>query len=103
MYRRKRYGESQILNCPFCGSLAHSKNKQGVPVCSKHKERELANLKCICGEELEVRESKWGAYFFCINCGNLSFNKGMEANPQIKQNNQEKKEIVIRSDEVDFS
>ena len=97
----KRYGQSRIDNCPFCGKVAVTKNKQGVPVCSSHKDDRLQDLKCVCGEWLEVNEGKWGAYFRCINCGNINFRKAMEMNPQII-NKKEKKEITVTSDQVDF-
>ncbi|MDP7180154.1 MAG: hypothetical protein QF824_02710 [Candidatus Woesearchaeota archaeon] len=80
----KRYGQSRIDNCPFCEKVSTTKNKQGVPVCQNHKENVLKDLKCVCGEWLDLLEGKWGPYFKCINCGNINFNKGLELNPQIK-------------------
>ncbi len=124
----KRYGQSRIENCPFCGKAGVMKNKQGVPVCLKHKDSYLDGLKCVCGEYLEVRSGKFGAYFTCMNCGNVNFKKAMEMNPELMEKaevetNEEKvsdkkesdrvkawdekrrgpkKEIIVRSDELDF-
>ena len=126
MYIPKRYGESKKQNCPFCGKKAITETSQGVPVCLTHKESSL-DLKCICGEWLETKKGKWGPYFTCPQCGNLSFAKAMEANPEFgktiekkelpsettsskqtqarpfyKAEKQTKKETVITSDELDF-
>ncbi|MBU0616016.1 MAG: hypothetical protein KJ601_08060 [Nanoarchaeota archaeon] len=78
MYIPKRYGQSRIDKCPFCEKTAVTKNKQGIPVCAVHKDSELKDIKCACGSWLDVREGKFGPYFFCINCGNISFKKAME-------------------------
>lgn len=127
----KRYGQSRIDNCPFCQKQAVTENVQGVPVCSSHKRDTLQDMKCLCGDWLDVRKGKHGAYFNCIKCGNINFRKGLEMNPdiekrtgQVKTENKkeeppektrseirkdikeekekQKKEIVLRSDEVDF-
>ena len=106
MYIPKRYGQSKVENCPFCGKIGVTKNKQGVPVCQAHKDSTLDSLKCACGEWLDLNEGKWGPYFTCMNCGNINFKKGLEMNPQIKKHNSEKgdksKEITVTSDQVDF-
>ena len=88
----KRYGQSRIENCPFCGKQGVVKNKQGVPVCLKHKDSFLDGLKCVCGEYLDVKAGKWGPYFVCMNCGNINFKKGMGMNPQIKEKTDSKVE-----------
>ncbi len=110
----KKYGQSRIDKCPFCDKTAITQNNQGVPVCSQHKNKELNNLKCFCGEWLDLKISKYGAYFHCMNCGNISFKKGIESNPHIskheivpkkKENKKsliKQKEMIIRSDELDF-
>jgi hypothetical protein len=100
MYIPKRYGQSKVNNCPFCDRQATTQNKQGVPVCIKHKS-EYLDLKCLCGEWLDIRSGKWGPYGVCIRCGNISWSKAMEANPGIRQK-QGKKEITITSDELDL-
>ena len=126
MYIPKRYGESKKQDCPFCGKKAITENSQGVPVCLTHKDASL-DLKCICGEWLDTKKGKWGSYFTCSRCGNLSFAKAMEANPgfrkklenqklpsknnsskqtpikpHYKAEKQSKKETIITSDELDF-
>lgn len=123
MYIPKQYGESQKNNCPFCGKLAVTENHQGVPVCLDHKKQALNDVKCICGEYLDVRKGKFGPYFNCINCGNVSFNKGLSSSSpentpynintaKKKPGNHDseekqkkptpKKETIITSDEVDI-
>lgn len=76
---RKVYGQSQEVNCPFCGGSATSKNEQGLPVCRNHTKAEI-NLKCVCGEYLDVKESKYGTFFLCMNCGSVSAKKAFEIN-----------------------
>jgi len=73
----KTYGQSKIDTCPFCEKRAVTSNGQGVPVCLNHKTKKLLDVKCICGEWLDIKTGKWGPYFNCINCGNVSFKKGM--------------------------
>lgn len=121
MYIPKKYGQSKIDLCPFCSKRATIKNKQGLPTCLEHKNQELKDMKCVCGGYLDLREGKWGPYFNCINCGNINFRKVLEINPlkpfsedkekkpqksnaEIKSRKQNinKKEIVVRSDELDF-
>lgn len=115
----KRYGESRIDKCPFCGTAATTNNPEGVPVCSKHKDSKLPPMRCICGECLDLKKGKWGPYFSCIRCGNIAFRKALEANPDLskedsKETSQKKagpaykvihkseKETTITSDELDF-
>ncbi len=76
----KRYGQSKVEGCPFCGKQSTTVNKQGVPVCIAHKERELLDFKCLCGDWLDLKNGKYGPYFFCMRCGNITFSKGMEFN-----------------------
>ena len=120
----KRYGQSKINKCPFCGVQATFQNQQGVPVCRKHKDFSLDDLKCICGESLELCSGKFGPYFRCENCGNINFRKGLEMNegrinrktePELKARKRKfeeiksriskdnpPKEVTVRSDEIDF-
>ena len=98
-----------MAQCIFCGSNAINKNKQNFPVCKNHKEDELPDLKCACGEYLDVRESKYGPFFTCFNCGAISINKARQFNdfkPKDKPNKiqvrKKPTEITVRSDEVDF-
>lgn len=124
MYNRRFSRGPKTDNCPFCGKISITQNAQGVPVCQAHKERNLENIKCACGEYLEVLSGKWGPYFRCLNCGNINFKKVMAMNPQnsttlssnpstksqssFSSNSQQNthkrapKEIWITSDQVDI-
>jgi len=51
-----------------------------VPVCIKHKESELQNLKCACGSYLDMKHGKWGPFFICMNCGPINMRKALEVN-----------------------
>jgi hypothetical protein len=95
---RKVYGEYRTDTCPFCGKRGVINNKQGIPVCQEHKARELQDMKCACGEWLDICSGKWGPYFRCMKCGNITFRKGLDMNPQAKT----AREITITSDEVDI-
>lgn len=79
MYIPKRYGESKRQLCPFCNKPSTTENDQGVPVCRDHKGLYL-ELKCVCGEWLDIRKGKWGPYCQCPRCGNVSFAKAMSVN-----------------------
>jgi hypothetical protein len=80
MHLPKRYGQSSISVCPFCGGQAFSKNEQNVPCCTKHKHLKLPDLKCVCGDWLDQRESKFGVFFTCMKCGAVSFSKMLSVN-----------------------
>ena len=80
MYIPKRYGQSKIDNCPFCGKQATLLNSQGVPTCISHKEEQLENLKCACGSTLDLLTGKFGVFFSCMKCGNINFRKMLEFN-----------------------
>lgn len=80
MYIPKRYGQSKTNKCPFCDKEAIFLNKQKIPTCKEHKDRQLENLKCICGSLLDMREGKYGIFFICINCGALNLRKVLEIN-----------------------
>ncbi len=110
----KKYGQSKTPHCPFCQLPAHNKNPQGIPVCLKHKEEELGNLQCLCGEYLDLKDGKYGPFFLCIRCGPQNFNKVLEcqkdikAQPKQEGNSLDKKvqkerpaEITYGSDEID--
>ncbi|MFC1697817.1 hypothetical protein ACFL1H_05765 [Nanoarchaeota archaeon] len=130
MYIPKKYGQSKIEKCPFCDIQSVTVNEQGIPVCNKHKSTNMNDLKCVCGEWLDLKSGKFGPYFTCIRCGNINFNKVLSVNDKItgtivskekksvvkkvnykkkKYRNQkynekknDKKEITVRSDELDF-
>jgi len=114
MYIPKKYGQSKVDSCPFCGKTATIKNNQHVPVCQNHKKASLPDLKCSCNSYLDLRKGKFGVYFNCLNCGNISMKKALALNPDIgkpqtkpaekteSKPKQDKKEITITSDDVDY-
>ncbi len=77
---KKVYGQSQNTTCVFCDKLATKKNKQGFTTCIDHVNEIMPDKKCICGEWLDIRESKWGAFYVCSNCGPISLSKANEMN-----------------------
>jgi hypothetical protein len=123
MYIPKQYGQSKVNKCPFCGSAAYCKNKQDVPVCKDHKDRQVQDMKCACGSWLDMKQGKYGVFYVCLHCGPINMRKALDMNtegagykiqkpsslqphtetvsykkPEIKQ----KKEITISSEELDF-
>ena len=96
MYIPKRYGQSKTEICPFCGKNGVTHNSQGISVCTKHKNEELSDLKCVCGEWLDVKKGKWGPYFSCMRCGNINFKKAMEMNPNIKDKIKLKENVKLK-------
>lgn len=109
MHIPKKYGHSRIDRCPFCERQATAVNKQGIPVCISHRESELKGLRCVCGESLDVMNGRYGAYFSCVRCGNMSFRKALEINDVRNKAaksgkapgrpDKERKEITVRSDD----
>ena len=96
MYIPKKYGQSKVDKCPFCDKHATTANRQKVPVCQAHKDEYLDGLKCACGSTLDVLHGKFGAFFSCIKCGNMSLKKVMEMNtlnPRTKEN----KELIANN------
>jgi len=117
MYIPKHYGQSRIEKCPFCERQGTIKNSQGIPTCTTHKNLTLDDLKCVCGRYVLAREGKYGVFFTCTNCGNINLRKVLEINSgaaaKVLEKNAgqttkgigqsgPKKEIIIRSDELDF-
>src|SRR3989344_1739846 len=78
----KVYGQSKTVSCPFCGRTTLMNNDQGVPVCKEHKNELIEDVRCACGEWMDIRKGKWGPFFLCMNCGPVNFRKGLELNPQ---------------------
>ena len=104
MFIPKKYGQSKVDKCPFCEKQGVILNKQDVPVCVNHKQEMLDNLKCVCGQSLEILNGKFGVFFNCLSCGNMNLRKVMEFNtikPKTVQtkSNKEKSEVTIRSDD----
>ena len=76
----KRYGQSQIAKCPFCGMMSTTVNSQKIPTCIKHKESSLDNLKCACGGYLDLKHGKFGPFFTCFKCGIVNMRKALDVN-----------------------
>jgi len=95
MRGKKVYGESRTDSCPFCGKQATITNEVGLLVCSDHKSGSLPDIRCTCGEYLDIKKGKFGPFFTCFNCGAISFAKGMEImNMAIKKKNKKKGDYV---------
>jgi len=81
--------------------MATQKNEQGVDVCYQHTKQVMDEIKCTCGQWLEQRVGKFGPYFNCMKCGNISFAKGMEMKSITAAKNTvtvEKKDIVVKKE-----
>jgi hypothetical protein len=112
--RKKIYGSYQTKSCPFCGNTATTANPQKIPVCQKHKSKILEDIKCACGEWLDIKSGKFGAYFYCINCKNISLEKGLSmiefsknktskennANNKVRLNRFVKKDIITSNSDI---
>ena len=77
MRGRKVYGQSQNTTCVFCEKQATTQSTQGFPACNAHVNATIEDIRCTCGSYLDVKQSKWGAFFLCENCGALSLQKGL--------------------------
>ena len=90
-----------------------------------HREAYL-DLKCVCGQPLDVLNGKYGMYCNCLKCGNISLKKALDINDTLKtmpslklqsrdlgvntsstkqvklDESKKPKETVVRSDELDF-
>jgi hypothetical protein len=104
MYIPKKYGQSKIDRCPFCAQQATTVNAQSVPVCTKHKNKLLENLKCLCGEYLDIKTGKYGVFFNCMNCGNMNLKKVLEINDVEEKAEVKKKpkEITIDTNDPNY-
>ena len=99
--RKKVYGQSRIDTCMFCGSTATSKNSQGLPVCREHVGETQGEKRCACGALLEVKESKWGPFYLCENCGPVSLTKAQDTEGAgYKLNKRYRKESIPTFDEL---
>lgn len=73
---RKIYGSYQVDKCFFCGSNAYKKTIQGFPTCKKCGDQEVKDPKCpSCGGALDIKTSKYGVFFLCLDCGPVSLAK----------------------------
>lgn len=77
-HHRKVIGQYQTPECPFCGKRALSVNSQKVPVCVEHKNKVIPEKRCSCGSWLALLHGKYGPFFNCVKCGNMSYTKGNE-------------------------
>lgn len=80
MFRKKIYGKSKIEPCPFCGKTGTAQNKQGITVCREHKEAILNDMRCTCGDMLDIKIGKYGYFFVCMRCGAKAPRKVYEIN-----------------------
>ncbi len=80
MFRKKVYGQSRIDRCPFCERQATAKNKQGLLVCRQHTHAILNDMRCLCGETLDLMQGKYGPFFNCMRCGPINTRKVFETN-----------------------
>tara|TARA_Y100000310_G_scaffold276505_1_gene293692 strand:+ start:1107 stop:1466 length:360 start_codon:yes stop_codon:yes gene_type:complete len=110
---KKSYGEYKRLICPFCDRNATQNNEQGLDVCHLHTKSVMPEVKCTCGKWLELKVSKFGPYFNCIDCGNINYKKGMEIKEMTtviedkkvhvsEPVKEEKKVVTISSRDVDY-
>ena len=77
----------------------------------KQLKEQLDRVKWAPKIHIDIMDGKFGPYFRCMNCGNISLKKALEMNPGIKDNDsgnnikdskpKERKEITITSDQVD--
>ncbi len=77
---KKQYGKSQQLVCTFCNTTTTLLNEQNYPVCRKHIHNQSPNWNCSCGEPLYPEKGKYGLFFVCISCGNMTLRKAKEIN-----------------------
>ncbi|HZX12758.1 MAG TPA: hypothetical protein VFE88_04865 [Candidatus Nanoarchaeia archaeon] len=90
------YGSTDILRCPLCNKQALAKTKTGITVCKDHTSFEFPTMKCLCGEHLQVRDGKFGAFCLCSRCGTINLRKAFEANNiSLIQFNTQKREIIV--------
>ena len=80
MYIPKQYGKSKVETCPFCEEDAFTLNSQRISVCDDHKNALLGDMKCVCGQYVELKQGRYGTYFNCLNCGNINSRKVFEIN-----------------------
>ena len=105
--RRKVYGQSKSDVCVFCKKTATVENEQGLPTCKDHKHQSMEDKRCVCGEYMDVKKGKWGAFYLCPNCGPKSISKVEETETEQgsfklnKRFRQGQKEKVYTLDELE--
>src|SRR3989338_1422919 len=95
-HHRKVIGQYQVSECPFCGKRALAVNSQKVPVCVEHKSKIIPEKRCSCGSWLAILHGKYGPFFNCVKCGNMSYTKGNERASIIET----KEEVGSKNQEV---
>jgi hypothetical protein len=110
---------TMMENCPFCGRQAIIENEQGLPVCTAHKDKLMPEMRCACGQYLLMQKGKFGIFFNCLRCGNVSLKKALEYNDIMKpepakrveetiskkgisKESNKPQNITIRSDDPDY-
>lgn len=91
-----------MTKCVFCTRQAIAKNTKGLPTCVLHKKEEMPELKCICGEILSLKESRYGLFFLCPNCGPISLRKALSLNKVEPKTKVSPRIITITSEEADL-
>lgn len=91
VFIKKVYGESKAESCYFCDKRATTENSLGIPTCFEHKSKNAENQKCACGKTLEIRKSKFGAFFVCASCGPVSLKKAKDTKSDFSEYNINKK------------
>lgn len=55
------------MKCVKCGMSATIYNKEGVPVCVKHRNEKVKSPSCPnCKSPMALREGKYGKFWGCI-------------------------------------
>jgi len=92
MRYRKTYGQSKVDKCIFCGKQSTTTNPQDIPVCIAHKNSEMGEMKCACGDYLDLMHGKYGPFFKCERCGIINMKKAFALNPIKDVTKKEEKE-----------
>ncbi len=78
--------------CWFCDQAATIRNPQGIPVCRHHKDEDFDEPCPYCKDFLEVKNGKFGEYFYCINCNkNFSMYKLKKILTEVKNHERKKR------------
>lgn len=105
VFIKKVYGQSQVTECYFCLKPATTETELGIPACNDHKTKELKNEKCLCGKALDVKKSRFGAFFLCSSCGPISLKKAKQTKADASEYNinkafRQKKEPSYKENKV---
>jgi hypothetical protein len=75
MFSKGPYGSARTSSCFFCEKPTTTESEEGMPACSDHSKEKLPDKRCACGSSLDIKKSKFGAFFVCMNCGPVSLSK----------------------------